>query len=67
MPYGKDSGGKDYATCPCCGLTAYGTENIKKEFGYRNMGDRRNIPQSYCRKCRIAGCEAGQACKAKRG
>lgn len=60
MPYGKE-----YAQCPCCGKIAYGQENIEKEFGYRNMGDGRYIPQSYCRKCRSAGCKAGQPCKVK--
>ena len=62
MPYGK------YAQCPCCGKEVY-DEDIEKEFGYRNMGDNRRIPyipQSYCRECRSAGCEAGLPCKVYR-
>lgn len=59
MPYGE------YAQCPCCGKTARGKDEIITEFGYRNMGDGRNIPQSYCRNCRSARCEAGKPCKAK--
>ncbi len=46
MPYGE------YAKCPHCNKTAYGKENIKREFGYRNTGKDKVIPQSYCRKCR---------------
>lgn len=60
MPYGE------YAKCPCCKEIAYGEKNIKDKFGYRNMGDGRYIPQSYCRKCRIAKCEAGYPCKAQK-
>lgn len=59
MPYGE------YAQCPCCGKTAYNKDEIAQEFGYRNMGDGRYIPQSYCRACRAAHCEAGKPCKAK--
>ena len=59
MPYGE------YAQCPCCGKTAYGKDEIEQKFGYRDMGDGRYIPQSYCRKCRSAGCKKGQPCKAK--
>lgn len=59
MPYG------DYAQCPCCEKTAFGTNEIKQLFGYRNMGDGRCIPQSYCRECRSAHCEAGKPCKVK--
>lgn len=59
MPYGE------YAQCPCCDKTAYGKDEIEKEFGYRNMGDGRFIPQSYCRECRSAHCEAGKPCKVK--
>ncbi len=59
MPYGE------YAQCPCCGKTAYGKDNIEKKFGYRDMGDGRIIPQSYCRKCRSAGCKAEYPCKVK--
>lgn len=57
MPYGQ------YAQCPCCGKTAHGKSEIEEKFGYRNMGDGRNIPQSYCRECRSAGCESGKPCK----
>ena len=46
MPYGE------YAECPNCGKTAYGEDEIQKLFGYRNMGDGRTIPQSWCRECR---------------
>lgn len=53
MPYGE------YAECPCCSKIAKGKTDIEKEFGYRNMGDDKIIPQSYCRKCRIAGCKSG--------
>ena len=59
MPYGE------YAQCPCCGKTAYGEDEIEQEFGYRNMGDGRYIPQSYCRECRSAHCEAGKPFKVK--
>lgn len=59
MPYGE------YAQCPCCGKTAYGKDDIEQEFGYRNMGDGRCIPQSFCRECRSAHCEAGKPCKVK--
>ena len=53
------------AQCPCCGKAAKGKNNIEVEFGYRNRGDGRVIPQSYCRACRIAHCESGKPCKAK--
>ena len=59
MPYGE------YAQCPCCGKTAYGKDNIEKNFGYRDMGDGRIIPQSYCKKYPSAGCKAGYHCKVK--
>ena len=59
MPYG------DYAQCPCCEKTAFGTNEIEQLFGYRNMGDGRCILQSYCRECRSAHCEAGKPCKVK--
>lgn len=59
MPYGE------YAQCPCCGETAYGKNDIEEKFGYRNMGDGRRIPQSYCRACRSACCEAGKPCKVR--
>lgn len=53
MPYGDN-----WAECPCCKVKAKGTEEIEEVFGYRNMGDGREIPQSYCRSCRKAGCTA---------
>lgn len=49
MPYGE------YAECPNCGKTAHGEDEIEELFGYRNMGDGRTIPQSWCRKCRSSG------------
>lgn len=58
MPYGE------YAECPCCGKQAHGEDEIEEIFGYRNMGDGRTIPQSYCRDCRSAHCKAGEPCKA---
>lgn len=59
MPYGE------YAECPCCGKIAYGRDEIEDQFGYRNMGNDKIIPQSYCRACRSAHCEAGEPCKAQ--
>ncbi|XMD75968.1 hypothetical protein UPTC15622_00852 [Campylobacter lari] len=59
MPHGE------YAKCPCCGKITYDKDEIKQEFGYRNMGDGRHIPQSYCRECRSAHCKAGKPCKVK--
>ncbi|MDU4889425.1 MAG: hypothetical protein E6344_04520 [Clostridium sp.] len=53
MPYGV------YAECPCCGKTAKGEQEIEQEFGYRTMEKGKVIPQSYCRVCRSAHCEAG--------
>lgn len=53
------------AKCPCCKITAIGKDEIERVFGYRNMGDGRNIPQSYCKECRSARCEAGKPCKKK--
>lgn len=49
MPYGE------YAECPNCGKTAHGKDEIEELFGYRNMGDGRTIPQSWCRDCRSSG------------
>ncbi len=49
MPYG------DYAECPHCGKIAYGEDEIEEEFGYRNMGNGRVIPQSWCKECRANG------------
>ncbi|WP_071837985.1 hypothetical protein [Selenomonas ruminantium] len=57
MPYGT------YAECPCCKKKAYKEKEIEEKFGYRDMGDGRIIPQSYCRACRSAGCKAGQPCR----
>lgn len=54
MPYGE------YAECPCCKKVAKGKEEIERLFGYRNMGNDKIIPQSYCRECRIAGCKKGE-------
>lgn len=39
--------------CPHCGKTANGQAEIEEKFGYRDMGDGRVIPQSWCRDCRI--------------
>ena len=44
MPYGE------YAECPNCGKIAHGEE--EELFGYRNMGDEKIIPQSWCKECR---------------
>lgn len=60
MPHGE------YAKCPCCGKEAIGKNDIEDKFGYRDMGDGRVIPQSYCKACRSAGCEAGKPCKASK-
>lgn len=46
MPYGE------YAECPNCGKIAHGEEEIEELFGYRNMGDEKIIPQSWCKECR---------------
>lgn len=35
----------EYAKCPCCGKIALGKVKIEDEFGYRNMGYVRIIPQ----------------------
>lgn len=56
MPYTNNT-----AVCPCCNIKATGRDEIVRLFGYRNMGDGRVIPQSYCRKCRSAGCTATYA------
>lgn len=47
MPYGDN-----WAECPNCGKTATDSTEIEEIFGYRNMGDGRCIPQSYCKECR---------------
>lgn len=54
MPYGSD-----WAECPCCGKKAKGRNEIERWFGYRDMGNGKVIPQSYCRKCRSAKCTPG--------
>lgn len=46
MPYGE------YAECPNCGKIAHGEEEIEELFDYRNMGDEKIIPQSWCKECR---------------
>ena len=43
MPHGE------WATCPNCGKTAIGKEEIEEVFGYRYDG---TIPQSWCKECR---------------
>ena len=53
MPYGS------YAECPCCEKIAKGEDEIEEKFGNRTMESGRVIPQSYCRECRSAHCEAG--------
>jgi hypothetical protein len=58
MPY------EIYAECPCCGKTANGINEIEELFGFRTMSNEEKIPQSYCRACRSAHCEAGKPCKA---
>ncbi len=49
MPYGE------YAECPNCGLVAHGEDEIEEDFGYRNVGSGKSIPQSWCRDCRSQG------------
>ncbi len=58
MPYNIE------AHCPCCKKAAYGVDEIEKLFGWRTPNDK-TIPQSYCKKCRSAGCKAGEPCKIK--
>ena len=65
MPHGE------LAKCPCNdrGCTtpiAHGREEIERLFGYRTMADGKVIPQSFCRACRSARCEAGKPCKVKK-
>jgi len=52
------------AECPCCGKRATGNNQIEELFGWRTPRDEK-IPQSYCRDCRSAKCEAGVPCKCK--
>ena len=50
-----------YAKCPCRACINEASKDyneIDTIFGWRNMGDGRKIPQSYCRKCRSIGCTA---------
>lgn len=54
-----------HAECPCCHKTADSKNEIEELFGWRTMTDDEVIPQSYCRACRSARCEAGLPCKAK--
>lgn len=49
MPYGE------CAKCLGCCKTAYGTDEIEEEFEYRNMGNGKTIPQSWCLDCRSFG------------
>lgn len=44
---------EESCSCPHCGKTANGKTEIEEKFGYRDMGDGRVIPQSWCRDCRI--------------
>ncbi len=60
MPYGE------YAQCPCCDKVSHGKDSIENNFGFRDMGGAKIIPQSYCRECRIARCESGKSCKVKK-
>lgn len=63
MPYSL-SNGNEYAECPCCGKRANSLDEIELIFGWRNIGNDETIPQSYCRACRSAHCEADLPCKA---
>lgn len=64
MPYNLTKGA-EYAECPCCGKHADTQSNIEKEFGWRTMENGETIPQSYCRACRSARCEAEKPCKVR--
>lgn len=55
-----------YAECPCCGKRADSLNEIEANFGWRIMDAGKKIPQSYCRDCRKARCEAGKPCKVKK-
>jgi hypothetical protein len=59
MPY------KIFAQCPCCRKEAHNLDELEEKFGTRIMDEGNKIPQSYCRKCRGAKCEAGRPCKVK--
>ena len=54
------------AECPCCRKVATSKNEIERLFGWRTMENGEEIPQSYCRDCRGARCEAGQPCKVKK-
>ena len=43
---------EDYAECPYCGVTAYGSDEIEELFGYDGKE-----PELYCRECRIQGAD----------
>lgn len=62
MPYSL-VGGAEYAKCPCCSEKAFSLDEIEDVFGFRVMETGKEIPQSYCRACRIARCKVGEACK----
>ena len=42
----------EYAQCPGCGKTAQGEDEIEVNFGYRTVGEDKEIPHSWCRECR---------------
>lgn len=52
-------------SCPYCGKTADGINEIEDPFGFRIMTNEEKIPQSYCRDCRSARCKSGESCKAQ--
>lgn len=60
MPY------QIFAKCPCCGKEAHSKNEIDDLFGWRSTNPPKTIPQSYCRACRNARCEAGKPCKVQR-
>jgi hypothetical protein len=53
------------AECPCCGKKKEGLNDVEKFFGFRKMENGEEIPQSYCRACRSAGCKKNEQCKVK--
>lgn len=65
MPYDLTPG-SEYAECPCCNIRAESLNEIETIFGWRTMETDEIIPQSYCRSCRSAHCEAGNPCKVSR-
>lgn len=49
-----EDGGNIYKSCPKCSADAgYHIFYKYEEFGMRNMGDGREIVQSYCPSCRL--------------